>query len=65
MESMPVWQAVLLGVLALLIIFLWRPGIKEALQRSQQAGDKDWAGVLVPVAVVMIFVVILIMLARG
>jgi hypothetical protein len=53
------WEKLLLGALGLLIIFLFRPGIKAALEQSRQA-EKDWPAVLVPLGVVIVFVIFLI-----
>lgn len=61
MESPSTWQIVLYGALALLIVFLYRPGIKAALERSKNA-PKDWPAVLIPIALVIGFVVFLIVM---
>lgn len=55
------WEILLAGVVALLLIFWFRPGIKAALERSQQA-PKDWRGVLIPLAIVVAFVLVLILI---
>ena len=62
---MELWEQLLLGALGLGIFFLFRPGIKAAMEQSQQAENKDWKGVLLPIGLVVGFVVLLIMLARG
>jgi uncharacterized membrane protein YidH (DUF202 family) len=51
----------LAGVLAALLIFWFRPGIKAAFERSQKA-PKDWISVLIPLALIVLFVVLLILL---
>jgi hypothetical protein len=61
MQQMETWQAVLLGILAVGIILLFRPGIKAALERSRQA-EKDWPALLLPLAAVVAFVILLIAL---
>jgi hypothetical protein len=58
------WEQILLGGLAILIIFLFRPGIKAALERSREA-EKDWKGALIPIGLVVVFVVLLIAMARS
>ena len=58
---MQLWEQILLGAVAVLIIFWFRPGIKAALKRSEEAEDKDWKGVLIPLALVVLFVVFLLM----
>ncbi len=61
---MELWEQILLGGLAILLIFLFRPGIKAALERSRQA-EKDWKGALIPIGLVVVFVVLLIAMARS
>ena len=62
---MEVWEQLLLGALGLGVFFLFRPGIKQAMEKSRQAENKDWQGVLFPIGLVVLFVIVLIMLARG
>ena len=61
--DMGIWTQIGLGVVALIILLLFAPGIKKAMQQSQQA-EKDWKGVLVPIAVVILFVMLLIALVK-
>ncbi len=61
---METWEQLLLGALGVLLIFWFRPGIKAALEQSRQA-EKDWAGVLLPIGLVVLFVIVLILLARS
>ncbi|MGH8593664.1 MAG: hypothetical protein ACREX9_06635 [Gammaproteobacteria bacterium] len=65
MQEVSTWEAVLLGVLALLLVFWFRPGIKEALRQSQETEHKDWAGALIPITLVVLFVILLIVLAKS
>ncbi len=55
-----IWQGLLFGAAALLIIFLFKPGIKTAFQQSREAEDKDWLGVLFPIGLVVLFVILLL-----
>ena len=57
---MAIWEQVLIGVFALLLVFLFRPGIKTMLEESRVAEHKDWKGVLVPIGIVVLFVMLLI-----
>ncbi|MBQ0724818.1 MAG: hypothetical protein KBT50_07025 [Cycloclasticus sp.] len=58
--EMALWEQLALGAVALLVIFWFRPGIKAALQKSEQA-EKDWPGILLPIAAVILFVIFLTM----
>ena len=51
---------IMLGVIALGVLFWVGPGVKGMLAQSREAKDKDWAGVLLPIAIVVIFVFFLI-----
>jgi len=64
MPELALWEKLLIGVLAVGVIFLFRPGIKETFRRSREA-KSDWAGVLIPIGVVVLFIIGLIMLAKG
>lgn len=61
MEPLALWEKLLLGVLAVGLILLVRPGLKQALAQSQEA-EKDWKGLLIPLALVVLFVLLLISL---
>ncbi len=58
MEAFSAWESLLLGALALLVIFWMRPGIKAAVQQSRNA-KPDWAGLLLPLGFVILVVVFL------
>jgi len=49
----------LLGGLALLVLFWAGPGVKAMLEKSRQAEERDWAGLLVPLLLVVAFVILL------
>lgn len=57
---MALWEQLALGAVALLVIFWFRPGIKAALKQSEEA-EKDWAGILLPIAAVILFVIFLVL----
>ena len=63
--EMSLWEKVLLGVGALLIVLWFRPGIKAAWKRSQEAENKDWGSLLLPIGLVVAFVVLLILMVRN
>lgn len=62
---MSTWEQVLLGVFALLILLWFWPGVKVHLQRSREAQERDWLAVLVPIAVVVLFVILLALMLRS
>jgi len=51
---------IILGAVALGVLFWVGPGIKGMLEKSRQAENKDWAGALLPIVIVVIFVIFLI-----
>ena len=58
------WWEILIGGLAALLMILWfGPGIKAAIERSKTA-KKDWPAALIPIALVVLFVLVLIQLVR-
>ncbi len=60
MESFSTWENILLGVMVLLVILWFRPGIKASWRQSQNA-ESDWAGLLLPLGLVVLFVIFLMM----
>jgi len=62
---MAAWEQILLGGAALILLFLFWPGVKVAMEKSRQAENRDWMGVFVPVCLVVLFVVLLIIIARA
>ncbi|GMR18579.1 MAG: hypothetical protein BMS9Abin33_1000 [Gammaproteobacteria bacterium] len=62
MEQISTWEMLLAGALIVLVLMWWRPGMKQIWKESQEAENKDWKGVLIPIAVVVLFVILLIMM---
>ena len=60
MEPLAVWEKILLGVFAVLLIFWFGPGLKAAFARSEAQEEKDWKGVIIPLVLVLLFVLLLI-----
>lgn len=59
METLSTWEALILGALAILLIFWMGPGIKATWGQSKNA-QMDWPGLLWPLAFVVLFVIFLI-----
>ena len=59
------WEQILLGMAALVLLFLFWPGVKTAMQKSKEAENPDWQGALLPIGIVILFVILLIMFAKG
>ena len=57
---MEMWEKIILGVLALLLILWFRPGLKAAFEQSRRAEQKNWKEVLIPILIVVLFVIFLI-----
>ena len=62
---MALWEQILLGMAAVVLAFIFWPGVKVAMQKSKEAENPDWKGVLVPIGVVVLFVILLIAFARS
>jgi hypothetical protein len=62
MKTMSTWEMIALGAIALLVLLWSGPGIKAMLEQSRQAKERDWAGLLVPLLLVIAFVLLLIKL---
>jgi hypothetical protein len=62
--EMELWEQLALGALAILVLFMFRPGIKATIERSKNAEEKHW-GTLIFLAVVLVaFVILLISSVR-
>ncbi len=62
---MEVWEQILLGIGAFIIIFFFWPGAKAALKKSKQVENPDWNGALIPIGAVVFFVILLILVASS
>ncbi len=61
---MELWEQILLGAAALLILLFFGPGANRALKNAPQGNSNDWMAVAKPIAVVVLFVIVLIALVR-
>ncbi len=64
MEAATWWEILLGGLAAALVILWFQPGIRAAIERSRTA-KKDWPAALIPLALVVLFVLLLIQFVRG
>lgn len=62
MENYSTWETILIGLVALLVIFWFGPGIKATQERAKSA-EADWGAVLIPLGLVALFVFFLILAA--
>lgn len=62
MQKLSTWEMVLMAAIALLVLFWAGPGVKAMLEQSRQAKERDWAGLLVPLLLVVAFVLLLMKL---
>jgi hypothetical protein len=61
-EQIGTWEALLVGVLALGLVWWLAPGVKRALENRPTAAAKDWLGLGAVLALVVLFVIVLIAL---
>ena len=62
---MAIWEQVLLGIAAVVLVFLFWPGARVAMQKSREAENPDWQGALIPIGVVILFIILLIVFVRS
>ncbi len=59
MDPLATWEKLLIGVIGLLALLWFFPGVKTMIAQSRDA-QKDWPAVLIPAVVVVIFVILLL-----
>ncbi len=64
MAPLGLWEQILLGVLVVLVLIWFVPGIKTSFARSRKATAADWRALLMPLVALVAFVILLIALAR-
>ncbi len=62
MNDLSMWEQIALIVVGASVVFLFGPATKRALETSRQTEEKDWAGALIPIGLVILFVIFLIMM---
>jgi hypothetical protein len=63
METATWWELLLGGLVAVLLVLWFRPGIRAAIERGRTA-KKDWPAVLIPLGLVVLFVLLLVQIVR-
>lgn len=63
--DLPIWVQILTGLAILAILFFFGPSAYRAAKESPKGTAKDWLGLLIPIGGVVLFVILLIALARG
>lgn len=58
--EMELWEKILLGALALLVLFFFAPGLKTMMELSRQAEQKHWGTVALLALILVAFVMLLI-----
>lgn len=61
---MSVWEQALIALLIVAVILFLGPGAKKSLEESQKAENPDWQGAIIPLAMVIMFVILLIAMAK-
>lgn len=64
MGPMETWEMLLVGAIVVLVLLWMRPGLRSAFKQTEQATEKDWQSVLIPLILVVLFVILLISLVR-
>ena len=59
MDPLATWEKLLIGVIGLLVLLWFSPGVKIMIGRSRNS-HKNWPAVLIPAVVVVIFVILLL-----
>ena len=59
---METWEQWVAGALALVALFFFFPGVRERVKNSPKGSAQDWMGALMPIAMVVGFVVLLVVL---
>jgi len=59
MDPLATWEKLLIGVIGLLVLLWFSPGVKMMIGQSRDT-QKNWPAVLFPAVVVVIFVILLL-----
>ena len=59
MGLLAIWEKLLIGMIGLLVLLWFSPGVKIMIEQSRNA-QTNWPAVLIPAVVVVIFVILLL-----
>lgn len=62
---MALWQQILWGLFAVFILVFFWPTAKREMEESKKVENPDWMGALVPIGAVVLFIILLIVVARS
>ena len=62
METMAVWEQLLLGLLVVVVLVWFLPGLKHTFKTAPKATAADWKALLLPIGLVVLFVLLLLSL---
>lgn len=57
---METWEAVLLGIVAIVFLIWMFPGVRYRMLNSPKGSADDWKAVIIPLLLVVLFVMFLI-----
>lgn len=57
---MELWEQLLGGAIALLVIFMFFPGIKATMEKSKNAEEKHWGTLILLTVILVAFVLLMI-----
>lgn len=60
-NGLATWESIVIGLIMAAAVIFFFPGVKRAISESENV-PKDWAGLLIPLAAVVLFVLVLIQL---
>ena len=63
--DLPIWAQIITGLAILALLFFFGPSAYRAAKESPKGSAKDWLGLLIPIGGVVLFIILLIALARG
>ena len=59
-EELATWEMIVVGALAVGLLFFTLPGLKRLNEEARKA-EKDWPGFLLPIGAVVLLIIVLIL----